>query len=91
MPSGDGMDQLKSQVHLLICLPVPLHQGGQVTTRYGPEAQERRNGVGAGGGYFPEGSIFFFFFSHGESLYRKQYSQTSTCLKMGQRGILIKN
>ena len=56
------MDQLKSQVHLLICLPVPLHQGGQVTTRYGPEAQERRNGVGAGGGDLPEGSIFFFFF-----------------------------
>lgn len=85
------MDQLKSQVYLLICLPVPLHQGGQVTTRYGPEAQERRNGVGARGGTSQKAVFFFFFFSHGESLYRKQYSQTSTCLKMGQRGILIKN
>lgn len=85
------MDQLKSQVHLLICLPVPLHQGGQVKLEM--VQRLRREGMGRGrGGVLPRRQyFFFFFFSHGESLYRKQYSQTSTCLKMGQRGILIKN
>lgn len=55
------MDQLKSQVHLLICLPVPLHQGGQVKLEM--VQRLRREGMGRGrGGVLPRRQYFFFFF-----------------------------